>query len=148
MSASQKDHRIDATIDLLRRLRAHLQEDMAMISDGVLKGADDRNRQKLAAANFMREELTSLLEYLSARALAHDLPPLDTLKETLEELAGTAARHQRCIESAIAATQERIETVIEARRSAYTSHETYGPNADLRKGYLHRCAMNVRTTNA
>lgn len=148
MNAPQKDHRIDATLDLLHRLRAHLQEDMAMISDGVLRGADDRNRQKLAAANFMREELTSLLDYLRARAVAQDLPPLDALKATLADLAGTAARHQRCIESAIAATQERIETVIEARRSAYGSHETYGPKADLRKGHFHRNAMNMRTTNA
>lgn len=148
MNTPQKDHRIDATLDLLRRLRTHLQEDMAIISDGVLKGAGDRNRQKLAAANLMREELTSLLDYLQARAHAHDLPPLDALKETLEDLAATAARHHRCIESAIAATQERIETVIEARRSAYGSHETYGPKADLRKGYFHRGAMNMRTTNA
>lgn len=148
MSAAATDPRIDATLDTLQRLRAQMQQDMAMISRGSFNSLGGRNLQKLAAAAFMREELTNLLDYLGAKVEAHDLPNLEALKETLAELVALAEQHQRCIQGAIAATQDRIQTVVEARRSAYGSHETYGPKADRRQGYFHRSAMSMRNTNA
>lgn len=148
MSASHADPRVDATLDTLQRLRMQLQQDMAMISRGNFAALGDRNRQKLAAAIFMRDELTNLLEYLCAKVEAQDLPNLDPLKETLTELITLAEQHQRCVQGAIVATQMRIQTVIEARRTAYGAHETYGPKADLRRGQFHRSAFNIRNTDA
>lgn len=142
------DQKVDATIETLDSLRALLEQDMAQIARGAFDNLAGGGRQKLAAAAFIRDELAVLLQHLCAKVEAHELPNLDELKITLTGLIDLAERHRQCLQGAIEATRSRIQVVIDARQSAYSDQETYGPEARMRKGRMHRAAMNLRTTNA
>lgn len=142
------DRKVDATIETLNGLRTLLEQDMAQIASGCFATLVSGNRQKLAAAAFLRDELAVLLQHLCAKVEAHELPDLDNLKGTLSDLIELAERHRQCMQGAIEATRDRIQVVIDARQSVYSDQETYGPQARMRKGRMYRAAMNSRSTNA
>ncbi|MDY0870699.1 hypothetical protein [Dongia rigui] len=130
----------------LEALKALLTREIEAVAANRIDTLRETARTKATITRTMRAEMGSALEELSERARTEDTPDFAGLRAELAELAALAERHRRTVASAIDATRERIGAVVDARRIAATTHETYGANARVRIGTSSRQSMMTSST--
>ncbi|MBI2253161.1 MAG: hypothetical protein HYU58_00930 [Proteobacteria bacterium] len=133
----------DSALDSLRALLAREIEAVGTDQIGSLR---DNARAKNTITKMVRAEMGAAFATLAERAKTEDAPDFVALRDGLSELAVLAERHRRVLASAIDATRERINVVVEARRRAAATHETYGANGRLCAGTPSRQSMMISST--
>jgi hypothetical protein len=130
----------------LDSLKALLTREIEAVAANRIEALRDTARTKATITRMMRAEMGAAFEELAERARTEDTPDMDGLRANLGELVALAERHRRTVASAIDATRERISAVVDARRLAATTHETYGANARARVGSCSRQTMMTSST--
>ncbi|WP_374652503.1 hypothetical protein [Dongia sp.] len=138
-NCSDLSNALDALSTLLRREIDAVEHDQISI-------LRDSGRTKKAIANLMREEIGSVLAAAAEGAKLGEVPDLAGLRANLMELAALAERHRRTLAGAIDASRQRINVVVDARRRAAMTHETYGADAIARTGMISRHSMVTSST--
>lgn len=127
-------------------LRALLRREIDAVEHDQIAALRDSSRTKAAIANLMREEIGAVLAAATEKAKLDEVPDMGALRESLRELAILAERHRRTLAGAIDASRKRINVVVEARRRAAATHETYGADAVTRTGMVSRHSMVTSST--
>lgn len=130
----------------LEALKTLLTREIEAVAANRIETLRETARTKATITRTMRAEMGSAFDALSERARTEDNPDFSDLCAELAELAALAERHRRTVASAIDATRERIGAVVDARRMAATTHETYGANARVRVGTCSRQSMTTNST--
>jgi hypothetical protein len=130
----------------LDSLKALLTREIEAVAANRIAALRETASTKAAITRMMRAEIGTAFEELAERARTEENPDMSDLRANLAELATLAERHRRTVASAIDATRERIGAVVDARRIAATTHETYGANARARIGACSRHTMMTSST--